>query len=50
MSNFTTILPVGFALLHADKETGGRTGGRADVTNLIGAFRDYEKLPKNGFV
>jgi len=26
-----------------------RTDGRADVTKLIGAFRNFVKAPKNGF-
>jgi len=38
--------PVGSALIHADKETDGRT----DVTKLVDTFCDYEKFPKNGIV
>ena len=35
VSNFTTIRPVGAALMHVDR----RTDGRTYVTKLIGAFR-----------
>jgi hypothetical protein len=32
---------VGAALIHAYRWTDGRTDGRTDVMNLIGAFGDY---------
>jgi len=43
ISNFTKILPVGVELIHADKQTDGRT----DMTKVTGAFfASYGNAPK----
>ena len=36
---FTKILPVGAEMIHANRRT--------DMTKLIGAFREYAKVPRN---
>ena len=44
MSSFIKIRPMGAELLHADRETEGRT----DMTKLTVAFRNFADAPKNG--
>jgi len=38
---------VGYELLHADRQTDGRTEGQRDMTKQIFAFRDSAKAPKS---
>jgi hypothetical protein len=40
VSNFTTVRPVGAALMHVDR----RTDGRTYVTKLIGAFSLFMRI------
>jgi len=38
---------MGTALIHADRQTDGRTDGWTDMTEPIGASRTYANIPKN---
>ena len=46
MSNFIEILSLRAELFHAD----GRTARWTDMTNLIVAFRNFEKAPKKYWI
>jgi len=47
ISDFFKIHLVGAKLFHEDGRMDGRTHGRADVTKLVVAFRNFANAPKN---
>jgi hypothetical protein len=47
ISNFLKISPLGAELFRVDTRTEGRTDGRAGMTKLIVAFRNFSKAPNN---
>jgi hypothetical protein len=47
ISNLKKIRPVGANLCHANGQTGGRTDRETEMAEVIAAFRNYAKAPKN---
>jgi hypothetical protein len=47
MTNFTEIRPVKVAFIQADRRIDRRTDRGADMTKVIGAFRDYANEPES---
>jgi len=47
---FVKIRTVGAELFHVDGQTGGSTDERADMTELIVAFRNFTNTPKNSLL